>query len=400
MSSTSSKSVLLGVTGSIAAYKACDIASQLVKAGYRVTAALTESAQRFVGAASFEGITHNRAIVQLFEPDQNAAIDHVELAKAVDLFLVAPASANSIAKAALGLADDWISSAMLATTAPVLFAPAMNTNMYEHPATQANLATLLKRGCHFVGPDSGVLACNTIGRGRMMEPDVVVAAARMLLETARDLAGKRILITSGANHEPIDPVRFIGNRSSGKMGHAIAAEALRRGAKVTVVTGPAQVDPPAGAEIVRVQTAIEMRDAVLARLADSDVVIGAAAVADYRVENPAGAKQKRNGQGLTLKLVENPDIIAEVGKARKNGTMVIGFAAETDDLLKNAKSKLEKKSLDLIVANEVGGENSAFGSDHAKAAFLHKDGTIEELPLAEKPAIAKRLMDFIAASSN
>ncbi len=398
MTSTSSREVVLGVTGSIAAYKACEIASLLVKRGVRVTPVLTESAQELVGAASFEGITGNPAITGMFAPDTNREIEHIAVATRADLFLVAPATANILAKAAHGIADDWLSTTLLATRAPILFAPAMNTNMYGHPAVQGNIGALRGRGCHFIGPDSGVLACKTVGVGRMAEPAVVVHAAMGLLTSrTQDLAGKSVLITSGANHEPIDPVRFIGNRSSGKMGHAIALEALERGARVVVVTGPAEVDPPAGCEIVRVQTAIEMCDAVLERAPQADIVIGAAAVADYRAGNPLSQKRKRDGEGLTLALVENPDIIARVGAAKTNGQIVVGFAAETHDLLQNAAAKLRKKNLDLIVANEVNTPESGFGTETVKAAFLDSSGRIDEQPLLAKRALAAALFDRILA---
>lgn len=389
------KRVILGVTGSIAAYKACEIASTLTKAGVDVIPVLTGSALEFVGAASFEGITHNRAITQMFQSEQNAAIDHVELAKSADLFLIAPATANIIAKAARGIADDWLSTALLATTAPVLFAPAMNTNMYAHPATQANLELLWARGCHFVGPDSGILACRTVGGGRMMEPVDVVEAAFALMNKRDDFAGRNVLLTSGGNREPIDPVRFIGNRSSGKMGNALAFEAMQRGAGVTFVTGPAEVPPPAGAEVVAVETALQMRDAVMDHLGAADVVVGAAAVADYRVAEPLTTKHKRSGEALTISLVENPDIMAGVGAAVTNGKVLVGFAAETDDLIENAKAKLAKKNLDLIVANAVGTSESGFGTENLRASIIDRAGNVQNLDLIPKRKLAQTLFDRI-----
>lgn len=396
MSTKSAKRVVLGVTGSIAAYKACEIASTLTQQGIHVQAVLTRSAQELVGPATFEGLTGNRVITSMFDSATNVDIEHIAVSTGADLFLVAPASANIIGKAANGIADDWLSTALLVTRAPILFAPAMNTNMYQHPAVRQNLDTLASRGCRFVGPGSGRLACKTVGPGRIAEPEDVVAAALHLLRTKRDLEGKKVVITSGANHEPIDPVRFIGNRSSGKMGHALAAEALSRGASVTVIAGPSAVEPPAGAEIVSVETALDMRDALMRESAGADIVIGAAAVADYRIENPATEKRKRNGTALELKLVENPDLIAEVGRSRKNGQIVVGFAAETSDLSGNARKKLEKKSLDLIVANEVGGTDSGFGSDTIRARFLDRSGADDELPLVTKPELAERLFDRLS----
>lgn len=354
MNSKSSKKVVLGVTGSIAAYKACEIASLLVKRGINVIPVLSESAQKLVGPATFEGLTGNTAITRMFEGETSSDIEHINVAQSADLFIVAPATANFIAKHAVGIADDWLTTALLATRAPVLVAPAMNTMMLQHSATEENISILRLRGCHVLGTASGTLACKTVGPGKMLDPKIIVEEAMLLMGSQPDLAGKTILITSGANHEPIDPVRYIGNRSSGKMGHAIATEALRRGGDVTVVAGPSDVPPPVGAQIIDVITASEMYDEVMLRAPKSDIVIGVAAVADYCVANPMAKKQKRSGVGLTLKLAENPDILAEVGNAKTNGQIVVGFAAETDDLESNAKVKLEKKGLDLIVANKVG----------------------------------------------
>ncbi len=391
------KEVVLGVTGSIAAYKACEIASRLVERGARITPVLTHSALELVGAASFEAITGRRAITHMFEPMQNPDVEHIAVATRADLFLIAPATANILAKAACGLADDWLSTTLLATRAPILFAPAMNTNMYDHPATRANIATLCARGCHFVGPASGRLACGTVGAGRMMEPAAVVEAADRILRRSTDLEGKRVLITSGGTREPVDPVRFLGNRSSGKMGSALAFEALRRGAAVTVVTGPSEVPLPHGIEAVPVETAREMADAVRTRAPEADIFIGAAAVADYRVANPELHKHKRDGSRLTLDLVENPDIIAEVSAAKKEGQIVVGFAAETRDLLENARAKLEAKRLDLVLANEVGTAESGFGAETLRATLLDADGGMEDLSLRTKTEVAERLFDRIVA---
>jgi phosphopantothenoylcysteine decarboxylase/phosphopantothenate--cysteine ligase len=395
MTTTSSKRIVLGITGSIAAYKACEIASTLSKSGMHVTPVLTESASHMIGAATLEGLTGNRVITHMFDPVQNTDIEHISVSTSADLFIVAPATANILGKAAHGISDDWLSTALLVTQAPILYAPAMNTNMYGHPAVQENIATLKSRGNHFVGPNAGILACKTDGPGRMSEPDEVVQAALRLLNASQTLKGKKILITSGANHEPIDPVRYIGNRSSGKMGNAIACEALNRGAEVTVVTGPADVAPPSSSRIIPVQTALEMSNAVMDHLKDADVVIGAAAVADYRIDNPGREKHKRNGACLDLKLVENPDIIADVGRAKTNGQIVVGFAAETQDLTDNAQSKLTRKNLDLIVANEVGTPESGFGTETINAQFIDKSGEIEKFPLLNKSDLATQLMDRI-----
>ncbi len=385
------------MTGSIAAYKACEIASRLTQWGAKVTPVLTHSAQELVGAASFEGITGQRAITQMFAPYQNEEVEHIAVATRADLFLIAPATANVIAKAALGIADDWLSTTLLATRAPILFAPAMNTNMFTHPATQANIATLCERGVSFVGPASGRLACGTEGPGRMIDPNAILEAAQVLVHTDKPLAGKRVLITSGGNHEPIDPVRFIANRSSGKMGRAIALAALERGASVTIVSGPAEIPLPFGAEVIRVETAQEMADAVIPLAKHADIVIGAAAVADYRIENPPPIKQKRTGKPILLSLIENPDILAAVGAAKQAGQVIVGFAAETDDLLAHASAKLARKKLDLIVANEVGTEHSGFGTDTVQASFMAANGGVEALPLLSKEELAERLLNRIAA---
>ena len=392
-----SRHAILGVTGSIAAYKACEVASLLMKQDFKVTPVLTRSASEFIGAASLEGITGTPVITEMFDTSTNTDIDHVGVPTNADIVIVAPATANVLGKAANGIADDWLTTALLVTRAPVLFAPAMNTNMYQHPAVQKNLSTLRERGCHFVGPDSGLLACKTVGIGRMMDPPYVVEAALAILHAKRDLLGLKVIITSGGNHEPIDPVRFIGNRSSGKMGHAIAREALQRGADVTVVTGPAEVQPPQGAAVVQVQTALEMYNALLERLEDADIVIGAAAVADYRVDEPAAEKLKRNGAGMTLKLVENPDIIAEAAARKRDGQVIVGFAAETNDLVRNAQAKRAKKGLDLVVANEVGTMESGFGSEKLRAAFIGPDGAANEPALLTKSAVAERFFDEVVA---
>ncbi len=393
---TSNKEVVLGVTGSIAAYKACEIASRLVELGARVTPVLTRSATELVGAATFEAITGRRAITAMFEPLQNPEVEHIAVATRADLFVIAPATANILAKAANGLADDWLSTTLLATRAPILFAPAMNCNMYTHPATQANIETLRARGCQFVGPGEGRLACGTIGVGRMIDPATVIEAALPLLSSQKELTGKRVLITSGPTREPIDPVRYIGNRSSGKMGRALAVEALIRGAAVTVVTGPASTPFPYGVEVVSVETALQMAEAVQARAGQADIVIGAAAVADYRVEHPYETKQKRGREALSFSLVENPDIIAQVGAAKGPNQVVVGFAAESDDLMANAARKLQQKHLDLLVANQVGLPDSGFGTDTLRAAFISARGA-SDICLLSKEELAEKIFDQIVA---
>ncbi|MBI4558343.1 MAG: bifunctional phosphopantothenoylcysteine decarboxylase/phosphopantothenate--cysteine ligase CoaBC [Candidatus Hydrogenedentes bacterium] len=396
----SDKCIVLGVTGSIAAYKACDLASRLVELGAEVVPVLTKSAREFVGAASFEAITGQRAITEMFEPVQNPAIEHIALATRASLFIIAPATANIIAKAAHGIADDWLSTTLLATRAPILFAPAMNSNMYSHPATIANIELLKSRGCHFVGPESGRLACKTIGPGRLIDVQAIIEAATPLVSGNHELAGKRVLITSGGTREPVDPVRFLGNRSSGRMGRALALAALARGAEVTVITGPAHVAPPYGARVVEVETAAEMAEAVAKHAPKADVVIAAAAVADYRVKAPSVQKRKRDGAPVTLDLIENPDILAALGKSRRKGRILVGFAAETERLLENARAKLQKKNLDLIVANQVSVADSGFEVDTVKGAILDRAGPNEEFPLCAKEEFAERLMERIVALAN
>lgn len=393
---TSSKEIVLGVTGSIAAYKACDIASRLVENGYNVTSVLTASAQHLVGAATFEALTGRPVITKMFEPSSNTEVEHIAVAQRADLFLIAPATANIIAKAAHGVADDWLSTTLLATEAPILFAPAMNTNMYEHLATQENIELLKSRGCTFVGPGKGKLACGTVGIGRMIEVPRILEAVEVALHETKDLVGLSVVLSAGGTREHIDPVRFIANRSSGKMGRALAMEALKRGARVTVIAGHMDVAPPAGAEVIVAETASDMAEIALSLAQDADVFIGAAAVGDYHVENPSEDKHKRTGKGLTLKLVENPDVISQVAALKRDGQIVAGFAAETDDLVKNAKAKLKKKKLDLIVANEVNADESGFGTDTLRASLIDAKGNVEELELITKEEVAGLLFDRVS----
>ena len=391
----SDREIVLGITGSIAAYKACEIASRLVEAGACVIPVLTESARHFVGALSLEAITGNRVITGMFEPIPSPEIEHIAVAKRADLFLIAPATANIMAKAAHGIADDWLSTTLLATRVPVLFAPAMNCNMYEAPATQANIQILRERGAFFVGPGSGPLACGDVGPGRLIETSTILEAASVLLPGKKDLVGKHVLITSGSTHEAIDPVRFIANHSSGKMGRALALEALCRGARVTVVSGPAKAPLPHAADVIEVSSAAEMLRAVEAQWPHADVFVAAAAVGDYRVEAPAEKKRKRDGQPVSLTLVPNEDIAAYAGKTKKPHQVSVGFAAETQDLLENAQEKLERKNLDLIVANEVGGEHCAFGAETSRATLLTRAGHPEEPTIASKEALSERILDAV-----
>ncbi len=390
------KIVLLGVTGSISAYKACELCSRLVQNGAKVFVAMTENAQKLICPATFESLSGNPVIKGLFEPYSLGPLSHISLSHDANLFIVAPATANIIAKSANGIADDWLSTALLATTAPILWAPAMNPQMYLNPATQRNLEILKERGHFFVGPDTGKTACGEIGPGRMAEPAVVYEYADVLINTTKDFSGKKILITSGPTQEPIDPVRYISNRSSGKMGKALAMEAIRRGAKVTVISGPALEPLPYQVEKVYVRTANEMYEEAVKRFPDYDIFIGAAAVADYSVKNPADEKHKRNGNMHHLELIPNPDIIKKLGEMKKPHQTTVGFAAETHHLIEYAQEKLQRKNLDLIIANQVGGKNCAFGSDNVYALMITPQSQDEKPELIPKDELTHRIFNRIA----
>ncbi len=391
--------IALGVTGGIGAYKAVEIVRGLQKNGHDVVAVMTHSATQFVGPLTFEAITRREVITDQWKPGANADIEHISIASTIDLLLVAPATANTVGKFANGLADDFLSSLFVATRAPVLIAPAMNTNMFEHPAVAKNLETLMARGVHVVDPGSGYLACGWIGKGRLAEPEDVVAAAEMVLRSkgGDTLAGRRVLVTAGPTFEDIDPVRFVGNRSSGRMGYALAAEALRRGAAVTLVTGPTHLPAPHGAEVVAVRSAAEMHAAVMTRAGAQDAVIMSAAVADYTPAAPSAHKVKKADDDLTLTLSRTKDILADVGRlpSRKQGVPVlVGFAAETAEVVKYAQGKLEKKGADLIVANDVSRAGVGFDVDTNAVSIVSKSG-VEEVPLQSKGAVAARILDRV-----
>ena len=391
--------IALGVTGGIGAYKAVEIARGLQKNGHDVVAIMTASAERFVGPLTFEAITRREVITDQWKPGANSDIEHISIASNIGLLLVAPATANTIGKFANGLADDFLSTLYTATRAPVLIAPAMNTNMFDHPAVAKNLDTLMARGVHVVDPGSGYLACGWIGKGRLAEPEQVVAAAEQVLrsKTRTSLAARRILITAGPTFEDIDPVRFVGNRSSGRMGYALASEALRRGATVTLVTGPTHLAPPHGAEVVKVRSAAEMHAAVMARAAERDVIIMSAAVADYTPAAPAPEKVKKSDGPLTITLQRTKDILGELGAmaSRRQGVPVlVGFAAETRDIVAYAQDKLKQKRVDLIVANDVSRTDAGFDVDTNAVTLVSSDG-VEELPLQTKNAVAQQILDRI-----
>lgn len=386
--------IVLGVSGSIAAYKAVDLASRLVKAGALVDVVMTRAATRFVTPLSFGSITHRPVVDDLWDRHSELAVEHVGLAKRAAAVLVAPATADLLAKMAWGFADDALLSTLLDTRAPVVVAPAMEHDMYAAPATQENIARLRARGVVFVEPEEGRLASGLTGKGRLADPEVILGALRQALARDGDLAGRRVVVSAGGTQEPIDPVRLITNRSSGKMGYALAEAARDRGAAVTLVSTPVALAPPVGVTLVRVESALELRDAIAAAVRDADVLVMAAAVADYRVKEPAAQKIKKRGKAaerLTLELVPNPDILAET----RGDFVKVGFAAESEDLLANAREKLHKKGADLLVANDITGEGSGFGTDTNRVILLGADGTTEELPLLPKREVADAIFDRV-----
>jgi len=389
--------IALGVTGGIGAYKAVEVARGLQKRGHEVVAIMTDAATRFVGPVTFEAITRRRVITDQFEPGANADIEHIALASSIDLLLIAPATANILGKLANGLADDFLSTLYTATRAPVLVAPAMNTQMFAHEAVRRNLDTLAARGVRFVEPGEGYLACGWIGKGRLAEPDEIVAAAEAMLRPEGPLRGARVVVTAGPTFEDLDPVRYLGNRSSGRMGFALAGEATRRGAEVTVIAGPTTVEPPVVREIVRVRGAAEMHGAVLHHAEHADVVIMAAAVADYTPERRASQKMTKGDDQLTVVLKKTPDILADLGARRAasgRGPLLVGFAAETEQVVARATAKREAKQIDLIVANDVSREDAGFEVDTNAVTIVGPDGA-DTLPLQAKSRVAMSILDRI-----
>ena len=386
--------IALGVTGGIGAYKAVEVARGLQKRGHDIAAVMTRSATKFVGPLTFEAITRRGVITDQYATGMNADIEHIALATDIALLLVAPATANIIGKFATGIADDFLSSLYLATRAPVLMAPAMNTNMLEHDAVRRNLATLSARGVRFVEPGAGYLACGWIGKGRLAEPDEIVEAADLLLQPRGSLLGRFVLVTAGPTYEDIDPVRYLGNRSSGKMGYAVAAEAARRGARVVLISGPSQLAAPAGVELVRVRSAVDMHAAVQQRAAESDIVVMAAAVADYMPERPSSGKIEKAEAPMELRLVRTPDILAELGRARGGARkpVLVGFAAESGDPVERGRAKLLRKHVDFIVANDITRRDAGFEADTNAVTIIGHDD-VEAVPLAPKTDVAARILD-------
>ena len=392
MSALSGKSVVLCVTGGIAAYKAADIISRLRKKGVNVFVIMTKSATEFITPLTLEVLSGNRVVTDMFSRDFTWEVEHISLAKRADVFVIAPATANVIGKAAHGIADDMVTTTLMATKAPMVIAPAMNTGMYENPVVQENITILENRGVRFVQPASGRLACGDSGKGKLAEPETIVneiCAAAM----KQDLKGKTILVTAGPTREAIDPVRFISNHSTGKMGYAIAQNASMRGANVILVSGPVALETPYGVERVNVSSARDMHDVVISRLDKVDWIIKSAAVGDYRPETTADEKIKKKDDDMSISLVRNPDILAEIGSKKQNHQLVCGFSMETQDLLNNSRAKLQKKNCDMLVANNLKTEGAGFAHDTNVATLLYRDGTHEPLSLMQKDDLASIVLD-------
>jgi len=387
------KNIVLGITGGIAVYKAVEVVSRLRKAGANVHVIMSRASTEFVTPLTFRELSGNPVTVSMWDKVTQWNVEHIALAGLADLLLVVPATANIISKAAVGMADDMLTTTLLATKAPVFFSPAMNTNMYENSIVQENLAKLKKRGYHIIEPACGHLACGTDGMGRLPEPEAIVQSVMDFFARNNELRGRKVLITAAGTIEPIDPVRYIGNRSSGKMGYAVAHEALSRGAEVVLVSGPSALSADPRIRLIKIETAAQMQEAVLEEFADSDLVIKAAAVADYRSKDVAANKIKKNDEELVLVLEKNPDILLELGRRKAEHQVLVGFAAETQKLLEYAKAKLIKKNLDFIVANNVTEKGAGFNTDTNLIKLLFRDGKVESLPLQSKQQLAKIILD-------
>ncbi len=393
------KRILLGVTGGIAAYKSVEIVSRLRKSGAEVDVVMTDSATEFVSPLTFRSISARPVYTKMFTEPKTWDIEHISLAQRADAVLVAPATANILAKMALGIADDFLSTVLLAVNAPILLAPAMNHAMYHHPATQKNLEILKGRRVHFIGPDQGFQACGTEGDGRMSEPAEIIAYLEGLFENKGIMKGQKVLVTAGGTREPLDPVRYIGNFSSGKMGYAVAQAFAEAGAQVTLVSAPADLSVPTGVKVLRVITAEDMYREVLKIYEEQDIVIKAAAVADYRPAILNKQKMKKKGESLILELVPNPDILAALGKGKRH-QFLVGFAAETENILKNGLGKMKKKNTDMLVVNDVTASGAGFGTDTNIVSFLFKDGKRKDLPIMSKHQIARQMVQEIAILQN
>ncbi|MBN1693427.1 MAG: bifunctional phosphopantothenoylcysteine decarboxylase/phosphopantothenate--cysteine ligase CoaBC [Dehalococcoidales bacterium] len=390
------KTIVLGITGGIAAYKAVDLASKLTQAGARVEVVMTEAATNFVTPLTLRNITHRQVVTDMFESNSEWSEEHIALAEAAAAVIIAPATANTIARLATGIADNMLGTVVLATKSPVIIAPAMNDVMYANTVTQKNIAKLKSRGFTFIEPEHGRLASGKMGKGRLPDTATIIKAIEKALGQKQDLTGKRIVVTAGGTREPIDPVRHIGNRSSGKMGYALAEAARDRGAKVTLVSANVTLEEPSGIEIIKVKTAAEMKRSVSGAVKKADALIMAAAVADYQPEAMAKAKIKKGKQDMTLKLVKTPDILGEV----KGKFLRVGFAAESENIISNAKKKLTEKKLDLIVANDITKSDSGFDADTNRVVIIDKKGKAEKLPLLSKREAAERILDMVKGLIN
>ena len=389
------KTVVIGVSGGIAVYKTLDVVSRLRKLGVNVNVIMTKSATEFVTPLSFQSLSQNYVVCDMFEDPKTWDVEHISLAKRADVFLIAPATANVIGKIANGIADDMLTTTVMATKAKVLIAPAMNTNMYENPILQRNINTLKELGYNFVEPESGRLACGDTGKGKLASPETIVDEVVKLLSKGQDLKGKSIIVTAGPTVESIDPMRYITNRSTGKMGYSIAKEAIERGADVTLITGPTNLTPPQNLKkLVKIESAKDMYEAVLENLDENDVVIKSAAVADYKPKKYSNKKIKKSDDDLVIELDRNKDIAQEIGKI-KNNKILVGFAAETNDLIENASLKIKKKNIDFIVANDLTKEGAGFGVDTNIVKIIDKEGNITEYPKMKKEEVANIILDKI-----
>ena len=389
------KTVVIGISGGIAVYKVLDVISKLKKLGANIHVIMTKSATEFVTPLSFQSLSQNYVVCDMFEEPKTWDVEHISLAKKADVFLVAPATANIIGKIANGIADDMLTTTIMATKAKVLIAPAMNTNMYENPIVQKNISILKELGYKFVEPESGRLACGDVGKGKLSTPDNIVNNIIDLLTQKQDLKGKKIMVTAGPTIESIDPMRYITNRSSGKMGYSIANEAIKRGADVTLISGPTNLTPPQNLKkLIKIESAEDMYKAVINNLNENDVIIKSAAVADYKPKNYSEQKIKKSDDDLIIELDRNKDIAYEIGKI-KNNKILIGFAAETNDILDNAMKKIKKKNLDFIVANDLTKEGAGFGSDTNIVKIIDKEGNITDYPKMKKEEVANVILDKI-----
>ncbi|MBQ4405247.1 MAG: bifunctional phosphopantothenoylcysteine decarboxylase/phosphopantothenate--cysteine ligase CoaBC [Selenomonadaceae bacterium] len=390
------KNILIGVTGGIAAYKVVEVASRLKKSGANVKVMMTKHATEFVSPRTFQEITNNAVSVEMFADAANFNVAHISLAKFADLIVIAPATANFLAKMAHGIADDLLTTTILAFDKKILICPSMNTKMFENPATQANLSILKARGVEILEPNSGNLACGTSGKGRLPEPEEICAAIGKIFNSVQILSGKKIIVTAGGTLEAIDPVRYIGNRSSGKMGFEIAKSAIKAGAEVILIAGNSNLEPPSGLkEFIKVESALEMRENVLKHFETANCVIMSAAVADYRIKNPAAQKIKKDAEVLTLELVKNPDILRELGTLKKS-QILVGFAAETQNVLEYARKKLVEKNLEFIVANDVTLSGAGFGVSTNIATIIWRDEQVESFSKMSKADLAEKIIERVA----